>query len=435
MRLGNRMAMVFRRTLFVLLVCLSYPGFTAPAIARSRTGTKDTGSTSFFRIVPEFDDFGTTMVCSTTARNVKLVNTAPVSSGIDVHVQAPRDRRDIASSFVVTYFVPQTLKPGDEIDMEIIFLPRIEGRVHETIVVETSDGIFPFEMSGIGVPNPYGLVPMIGLHVPVGQILDPSVTLFNPSFDHKLHISEVFTTEAFLHLSLPRRVKRSGSTAPTTLPHSSSNSSLQTMSPKAWTIEPRQEKELVRLAFKSHSSGKFLGYMHIKSDIANFLVPVEITVLVDILNPLPETLDFGTLQANEERTLNVDIWNTGSLPLSLVDFKTEPTDPRVTVRATHSTSSAAALPAQTESSNVLAVTYSGFTDEELNDADSLEKHSIHVKGVVVARTNRTRDNEKLILRVPFKPSFSAGDCRATTTKSATLSRPRSAVDSAIWTNF
>jgi len=47
-----------------------------------------------------------------------------------------------------------------------------------------------------------------------------------------------------------------------------------------WTIQPKQQKTVIHVSFVSHATGKFQGFVHLKTDIDNLLVPVEIMVTI-----------------------------------------------------------------------------------------------------------------------------------------------------------
>ena len=58
-----------------------------------------------------------------------------------------------------------------------------------------------------------------------------------------------------------------------------------------WAVPPLATKEVIRLAFKSHVPGTYAGYVHVKTDADNMVLPVEITVLkggVEIVDRPPE---------------------------------------------------------------------------------------------------------------------------------------------------
>ncbi len=57
-------------------------------------------------------------------------------------------------------------------------------------------------MYGQGVLNPYRLQPFVGAKVPADVTYRPPIEIYNPH-DTPLHVTEIFTSGGFLHLTLP----------------------------------------------------------------------------------------------------------------------------------------------------------------------------------------------------------------------------------------
>lgn len=144
----------------------------------------------------------------------------------------------------------------------------------------------------------------------------------NPSSD-PLHVRDVFTTESFLHLHLPENpdsgvsdygvgsgvdydvdasavstaVEEPSSPSPFSFPaHSPSASSFPSgSSDSMWQVPPRGEKEIIHLQFRATEPGTYAGYVHVKTDRENMVVPVELEVIQGGLHPSPKEFDFGIL--------------------------------------------------------------------------------------------------------------------------------------------
>jgi hypothetical protein len=86
----------------------------------------------------------------------------------------------------------------------VIYLPRTIGTLNASLTVETSVGGFLIPLSGTAVANQYRLHPFVGATVPIGVPYTPPIRVTNPT-GHVLNVKEVFTTESFLHLTLPEK--------------------------------------------------------------------------------------------------------------------------------------------------------------------------------------------------------------------------------------
>ena len=71
---------------------------------------------------------------------------------------------------------------------------------------------------------------------------------------------QVFTTESFLHLSIPQ--------SDTTSPKG-----------KLWEIEPFTSKFVINFSFQSATAGIFVGFLHLKTTNHSIILPTEIRVI------------------------------------------------------------------------------------------------------------------------------------------------------------
>lgn len=164
----------------------------------------------------------------------------------------------------------QTLPSHHRVFIPVVFLPRAKGPIAGRLVVQWgSNGTSPLTvpLAGHGLRNVYRLKAFTDLVIPVDTRISPPIVVHNPH-DRVFHIKEVFTTESFLHLSLPesqlaaqRRSAGGGGGA------------------KFWEIGPRRNKYIISLSFSSSKPGLFLGYVHLKTDDHSIILPTEITVV------------------------------------------------------------------------------------------------------------------------------------------------------------
>ena len=64
-----------------------------------------------------------------------------------------------------------------------------------------------------------------------------------------------------------------------------------------WRIAPHSRGDVIRLVFQSHTEGEYEGFIHMKTDIMDIVIPVEIAVQRGGLSPSVKELSFGTLLA------------------------------------------------------------------------------------------------------------------------------------------
>ena len=170
--------------------------------------------------------------------------------------------------------VPLTaLPPGGRLPLSVVFLPRAHGVTNATLLVQTSHGGFFYELQGVGAANPYGVEPLQDFHLPHGSPFNPQITLRNPHAE-EMRIKEVFTSESFLHLSLPPQA----------------NLEPQDGVPvnNLWKLDPGESKAVVALSFAPPIPGRYLGYVHFNTDFDNIVLPFDIKVVPSTIRRFPE---------------------------------------------------------------------------------------------------------------------------------------------------
>ena len=89
--------------------------------------------------------------------------------------------------------------------------------------------------------------------------------------------------EGFLQLALPPGVQVEANGRVST-----EGAVLSTEAALKWVIPNRSTHEVIHLSFKSHTPGQYRGYVHVKTDMDNMVIPVDITVLPNGLHTMPE---------------------------------------------------------------------------------------------------------------------------------------------------
>ena len=192
-------------------------------VAVSSSGLDDSGARgALLRFSPPSLDFRRQPVCIATVQTVHLTHMG-VQGDEPVELAAVRpwsgqagvvgarvaDGDEEGQHFLTPMFEPQVLHPGNSTTLQVILLPRAIGVIEGTLMVESTGGVtISYPLRAEGVANPYSLAPLTD-RLPVGAALTRSVSLYNPHRD-VMHVKEVFTTEGFLHLTLPDSPRQHG---------------------------------------------------------------------------------------------------------------------------------------------------------------------------------------------------------------------------------
>ena len=190
-----------------------------------------------------------------------------------------------------------------------------QGCVRQSTCLGSEYGLFVFstQISGSGIPSPYQVQPLEA-RVPIGVFYEPPIRITNYLEDKELHVKEIFTTgfsvhkmcclvygwlmadgigtllflyfaEGFLQLALPPGVQVEANGRVST-----DGAVLSTEAALKWIVPNRSTHEVIHLSFRSHTPGQYQGYVHVKTDMDNMVIPVDITVLPNGLNAMPQVV-------------------------------------------------------------------------------------------------------------------------------------------------
>jgi hypothetical protein len=222
--------------------------------------------------------------------------------------------------FNPVFFAPISLNAEEHITITVIFLPyypddkiigtlRVEASVdsiHED--TENESLLVEYSIVGSAKVNPYRIYPLLGHQTYIGATYEQSISIFN-AFGDLLQIREIFTTELFMSLK-------------NILGHEHTTTSLQ----------PGAYKEIIMLSLAANEGGNNTGYVHIKTNHDDIVIPVSIFVVDSGLVPLPAAVNFGTLIAvNEQKTVTVLLMNKGAETLYVHNIMTQYDDPNMHV--------------------------------------------------------------------------------------------------------
>jgi hypothetical protein len=234
------------------------------------------------------------------------------------------------TQFYPVLFQPQNLKVNSSISIQLLFLPYYVDSSEATLTIVSSIGKHIYKIYGRSVGNPYHLHPLTGFRVPAGVPYEQSVVMYNPH-NEILHIREIFTTEDFLSIkgasSGSNDIARDTFSKRIQLPEEQEKTKFGT-----WEIPPGEEKQLVTISMLSTTPGSYSGYVHVKTDRENIVLPIDMTVLEGGLFPTPEIVDFGLIQnLRETKTVPFYILNGGSKPLQIQDILPVNPDPNLLI--------------------------------------------------------------------------------------------------------
>lgn len=170
-----------------------------------------------------------------------------------------------------------------------------------------SQGLLTYNVYGRAVANKYNVSPLLGLALPRGVPHVVPVSITNPHAE-VLVVKEVFTTEDFLSLRGPRLP--GGKRDPAVLPVE-----------HEWEIAPGETRELLSLSIVSMDAGSYSGYVHIKTDKDNLVIPVSATVSAGGISSSPSKVDFGDMFSADDEVLH-EIWvfNSGYRDIVITDM-------------------------------------------------------------------------------------------------------------------
>ena len=263
------------------------------------------------RIEPPFLSFEPWPLCVPAVGTLELINTH-ATDAFDVHSAAADSEIFHASTLSLT-----RLEPGGRVPISVVFLPRALGSINGSLLVQTSLGGFFYALRAYGVPSPYGLSPLLAARVPMGAPYSPAIELRNPH-DEPLRVQEVYTSENFLHLSLPLTPPP----PPTAQVAAAASAPAQGESPLhsgLWLLQPGETKTVISVAFSGSLPGVYRGYVHIKTGFDTLIIPIEIAVTKKGIQRVPEVVpDARPLPPPHTHLSAPSLWASPARTLSMI---------------------------------------------------------------------------------------------------------------------
>ena len=102
----------------------------------------------------------------------------------------------------------------------------------------------------------------------------------------------------------------------------------------AWLVQPGLEKEIITLSIsKAMAPGDYKGYLHVKTDRDNIVLPVELQVLEGGVHCTHDLIDFGLLTAvAEQKTMQLRLLNSGLSNLQVLQILPADPDPHLQIQ-------------------------------------------------------------------------------------------------------
>jgi hypothetical protein len=295
------------------------------------------------------------------------------------------------SQFYPVLFQPQIVYPKESIQIQILYLPFYAQVSKATLTLSTSIGNFPYPVSAAQAYNSYHLHPFIGYRIASGIPFQQPISLFNPH-DQPLHIREIYTTEEFLSLEgiLPMEFDEN-------------NNPLSNQ----WILEPGVERNIISLAMGSIIPGSYTGYVHIKTNYENIVIPVELNVMDGGLHVTPQNINFGILtNIHDVSVVNVTLFNSGNKPIEILEMLPATPDSNLQIITSSSSSGSSGSLSTSEGEKTKGMTMILMNNTEATIAQLVYKASIasgKISNKIIIITNHS--NPALaIVEIPYDVS-------------------------------
>lgn len=304
------------------------------------------------RFEPSYLDFHEKSVGMPSIRTVSIINP---------HTDQNLQLQSISGStvhFHASFFQSKVVHPLGNTTFEIVFLARLVGNVENTLFIHTSKGVYPYQVFGVGVPNPYRLRPFLGARVPLNFSFSALINMHNP-YNLPLQVIEMYSSGGDLHLELP--------------------SGLEEAPQKHWEIPPYETKALMRASFVGRVASNHTAFIRIKAsqpapnqELLILPFEVEVTTAPGLFSSA-DLLDFGTLRTMDEpKSIGLYLVNAGHKQVHISAVSIEPPNSALSIGFTPTL-----LKPGSKYIKIATATYSAFQ----------VKRSRQASGKVVIKTN------------------------------------------------
>ena len=226
---------------------------------------------------------------------------------------------------------PIEILPNEKYIIKILYLPIRVEHIDIELSIMTSRGEYKYAIEANSILNSYRINPQLGIRFPSSNnILEKPIVIYNP---HKetLYITEIFTTEDFLTLKDSKSSHSDHENSVSLSDTISNELQVKDLNNKnihenlhekleylegTWSIPPGIEKEIIILSVSTDlNPGFHNGFLHIKTNYDNIVMPIEIQILNTLIYPQYEEFNFGVLTTPSER-VSQDIYIVNNSPTS-----------------------------------------------------------------------------------------------------------------------
>ncbi|PRP75122.1 neurofilament heavy polypeptide [Planoprotostelium fungivorum] len=168
-------------------------------------------------------------------------------------------------------------------NITVTHLPREMSCSDSKMTVNTNRGHFFITIHGCGIFSPYRIPPVIKAKLMPDWVYNQPISVYNP-FAKPLEILEVYISGGLM-LTLPEEGEGSiddGTKRP------------------VWTVPPYESRHIVTAVFQSATVGEHVGLVYIRTNAHKLVVPVEVTVVKDVLQSVPAELDFSVITSFDQ---------------------------------------------------------------------------------------------------------------------------------------
>ena len=284
----------------------------------------------------------------------------------------------------------QEIAGGGELKVHILYLPQQVEYLTADLTIVTSRGEYNIPIKANSIENPYRVNPQLGVRFPSGHsVLETPIIVYNPHIE-TLQITEVFTTETYL--SLKGAAFQGVGSDPDALPPVQRKASQnQLLSDTAvdsgekhilWSIPPGTSKEIITLSIDTDLiPGPHSGFLHIKTDHANLVMPVELQVLNTLVYAQHEETKFGVFTSPTGRVTK-DLWinNNGLEAVEVLEIIAVDVDPNLEIELVQAP---VIHPGEKISSRVAKLHYHGKHEGKYRNKLLVMKNNSHTASAVV----------------------------------------------------
>jgi hypothetical protein len=208
-----------------------------------------------------------------------------------------------SSSLKPTILVPH----GGNLTINIYYLPRTIGRTNSIFIIKTDRGDFSYEVSGIGVSNPYRLRPLLNIEIPLNSTFEYTIQFYNPH-NYPLNINEIYTSDENLIIELlsnKNHVKKLFEYH------------------EHWYLKPYETKSIIKINYFAYKLNQLYGFICIKTNFSEkIILPVEINVsnrygLYSNVDLLEFTTERFIRPINKSIKIPVYVFNNGVNPVMI----------------------------------------------------------------------------------------------------------------------